>query len=134
MFVSGEGLSSESGFEDITWWAAVGTITSTWLSGASDDAVDVYRLMESMPAVLAHNSDPLPTALLFAFRAHTLYYKKEKDASQVLHLVHNASTNLTSSVALPTEECSDDKTRSQLWEVGMKQWAHHTHTTHTPHV
>ena len=127
MFVSGEGLSSESGFEDITWWAAVGTIASTWLSDASDDAMDVYRLVESVPAVLAHNSDPLPTALLFAFRAHSLYHKKDWDASQVLQLLHNASSSLTSSVALPTEECSGDKTRSSLWEVSTKQWMPHTH-------
>ena len=119
VYVSGEMLSSESGFEDITWWAAVGTIASTWLSDASDDAVDVYRLVESVPAVLAHNSDPLPTSLLFAFRAHSLYHKSDWDASQVLQLIHNASTNLTSSVALPTEECSDDDTRRMLWEVSM---------------
>ena len=69
-------------------------------------------------------SDPLPSALLFAFRGHVLYRKEKEDINKVLHILHNASTALSSSVALPTDECS--QTADTLWQVCVCEGVQYT--------
>jgi hypothetical protein len=108
----------DTGFEDITWWAAIGVVASKWLSDATDsDISEVYDIVESIPPTLTHNSDPLSSALLFAFRAHMLYRKEKEETAKILHLLQSASVALSSSVALPTDECS--QTSDTLWQHGQ---------------
>ena len=112
---------TDSGFEDLTWWAAIGVVASTWLSGSDSDAQDVYNLVESVPLVLNHHSNPLPSSLLMAFRCHCQYRSQCCDIECILHLIEQASINLTSSVALPSEDMTSDS----LWKVCLDMlWCH----------
>ncbi|XP_063415532.1 sterol regulatory element-binding protein 1-like [Mytilus trossulus] len=51
------------------WWSAIITVGIFWLSGDEDNAERSYSQCDTFPRQLQQSDDPLPKALLVAFRA-----------------------------------------------------------------
>jgi sterol regulatory element-binding transcription factor 1 len=51
------------------WWSAVVGVAAYWLLGEDHQAESLYARVETLPAQLQSMKDPLPQAVLAAFRS-----------------------------------------------------------------
>ncbi|XP_074649964.1 sterol regulatory element-binding protein 1-like [Tubulanus polymorphus] len=64
------------------WWSAVLTVATYWLTGDEKNAARFYPIIESFPAVLQNNSDPLARSALLAFKAKKSVLTNEKSSHE----------------------------------------------------
>ena len=122
--------SNKDDIESIQWWSAIGIVSAYWLAGNDTAAADYYNLADSLPESLNKSkyaillvkinlyvnfffSDPLPSAILLAFKAVRMHVASGKSTSlsEFMQLCETASGFLKQSVALPltTDESIDDE-------------------------
>ncbi|XP_065886356.1 sterol regulatory element-binding protein 1-like isoform X2 [Dysidea avara] len=117
--------------ESIQWWSSIGIISVYWLAGNDTAAADYYSIADSLPESLNKANDPLPSAVLLAFKAIRMHVSNGKSTmlSECMRLCQTAGGLLKQSVALPltTEETIDDELMKlgQLhvcdWLLGLQQ-------------
>ncbi|GAB6033075.1 Sterol regulatory element-binding protein 1 [Chamberlinius hualienensis] len=57
------------------WWASVVGVATYWLLGEDEQAEELYQAIEAMPKQLQETEDPLPKAVLMAFKARHAFIK-----------------------------------------------------------
>ncbi|XP_041360280.1 sterol regulatory element-binding protein 1-like isoform X2 [Gigantopelta aegis] len=68
--VSELGIGSNAGVDDVSrWWAAVVSVAYYWLLGDDENAARHYGILDTFPKKLQTSDDPLPRAVLFAYKA-----------------------------------------------------------------
>lgn len=134
--------SNKDDIESIQWWSAIGIVSAYWLAGNDTAAADYYNLADSLPESLNKSNDPLPSAILLAFKAVRMHVASGKSTSlsEFMQLCETASGFLKQSVALPltTDESIDDELTKlgQLhacdWLLGLQQILWETCDTNDP--
>ena len=81
-------LLVESGNEDEIsgWWGSVLGVATYWLLGEESRAEHLYSRVEAIPEQLKSNSNPLPKAVLAAFRARRALLSRKSSKKAVLRM------------------------------------------------
>nr|QGX48188.1 SREBP [Sinonovacula constricta] len=84
------------------WWASVISVAAYWLIGDDESAEKNYAIVDSFPASLHRSDDPLPKAVLVAFRARRNFMTGAAGSSSysVIRLCDRAGRLLRESLKL----------------------------------
>jgi sterol regulatory element-binding transcription factor 1 len=81
-------LLVESGNDDEIsgWWGSVLGVATYWLLGEESRAEHLYSRIEAIPEYLKNNSNPLPKAVLGAFKARRALLGRKSSRKAVLRM------------------------------------------------
>ncbi|XP_052078651.1 sterol regulatory element-binding protein 1-like isoform X2 [Mytilus californianus] len=82
------------------WWSAIITVAIFWLSGDEDNAERSYSQCDTFPRKLQQSDDPLPKALLVAFRAKRNVLRDSHSSSHYIRQCDRAGRLLRESLKL----------------------------------
>ncbi|XP_076057791.1 sterol regulatory element binding protein isoform X2 [Oratosquilla oratoria] len=105
------------------WWTAVCAVSGHWLLGEEDLAEALYPQLEAIPEALKNQQDPLPMAVLYAFKARKQL--TTSSPSTILRLCDKAGAALSDSINLASYKDSNLMIQSvQLivvdWILGVR--------------
>nr|UVI59225.1 SREBP-1 [Haliotis discus hannai] len=115
------------------WWAGIVSVAFYWLKGDDDNAKDYYSVLDVFPKKLQAIDDPLPRAVMFAYKARKslLEQRENFNSKMCIRQCDRAGRSLRESLKLvyPQQKAGAVKaiqlltcdwlltTRSQVWEM-----------------
>ncbi|CAH1966667.1 unnamed protein product [Acanthoscelides obtectus] len=110
------------------WWMTFVSIACHWLMG-EECPESMYKKIEMIPEPLASLNDPLPKAIVAAFKARKNYLSYGSDATprQILHHLDYASHLLSDSLTLTS--CKKKDHLSLLAQLMVCDWLLETRTS-----
>ena len=125
------GPGSNTGTDEIAkWWSSIITVAMYWLSGDEENAERSYSQCDAFPRKLQQCDDPLPKALLLAFRAKSNVMKNCHSSSHYIRQCDRSGRLLRESLKLSYDKENTDvvkltqllvcdwllTTRTEVWE------------------
>ncbi|KAK3100385.1 hypothetical protein FSP39_019112 [Pinctada imbricata] len=129
--MSPSGITNIAGSDEVArWWAAIITVAIHWLTGDDENAENHYIICDSFPQKLQKSDDPLPKAVLVAFRARRNLITNSHNASHCIRQCDRAGRMLRESLKLSYSQENEQiaklvqllvsdwllTTRSDIWE------------------
>ncbi|GJQ64843.1 putative protein dimerization protein [Trypoxylus dichotomus] len=105
------------------WWTNVIAVAAYWILAEENNAEELYCKVEHIPEALSNINDPLPKAVLAAFRAQKMYFSKERKSlhrSSVFHQCNSASKLIEES--LNYVQCKAQSSKSLFTQLLVCDW------------
>lgn len=116
------------------WWSAIITVAINWLAGDEENAEAQYPMCDSFPQKLQQSDDPLPKAVLVAYRARRNLLSNTHGSTHCIRQCDRAGRLLRESLKLSYAKQNEQivqllqlmvcdwllTTRTELWEKNSK--------------
>ncbi|XP_059484722.1 sterol regulatory element-binding protein 1 isoform X2 [Neocloeon triangulifer] len=121
-------LLVESGNEDeiSQWWGSILGVATYWLLGEESRAEHLYSRIEAIPEQLKNNSNPLPKAILAAFRARRALLSRKSSKKAILRMCGVAGRLVDHSITFSS--CKQPSTMTLLAQLLVCDWLLETRT------
>ncbi|CAB3377525.1 Hypothetical predicted protein [Cloeon dipterum] len=121
-------LLVESGNEDeiSQWWGSILGVATYWLLGEESRAEHLYSRIEAIPDHLKNNSNPLPKAVLAAFRARRALLSRKSNPKAILRMCGVAGRLIDHSITFSS--CKQPSTMTLLAQLLVCDWLLETRT------
>lgn len=131
----GGGISTTKGGDELgLWWSAIITVAINWLAGDEENAEAQYPMCDSFPQKLQQSDDPLPKAILVAYRARRNLMSNTHGSTHCIRQCDRAGRLLRESLKLSYAKQNEQivqllqlmvcdwllTTRTELWEKNSK--------------
>ncbi|XP_062603205.1 sterol regulatory element-binding protein 1-like [Saccostrea cucullata] len=130
------GIGTTAGGDELgQWWSSVVTVAINWLVGDEENAEAQYPICDSFPQKLQQSDDPLPKAVLVAYRARRNMMTNTHGYSHCIRQCDRAGRLLRESLKLSYSKQNEQivqflqllvcdwllTTRTELWEKSSKE-------------